>query len=333
MKGAWIALAMILACGAWADSQPPVPTATKEKSRPPQKDAQNQGHAANKDQRGTEDRPLFVKAIGVPGVEVQGGPKAEQKPDEAANKENSSPTLYRGHPADAWAAGFTGLLVLIGFVTGGILIWQSVLLRRQVKLAREEFSTTSRAFVFLEDIEPTISVYTDNPANSDPAKSEIEIPQRHKDLFVTYFAWQPKWKNAGNTPTRNMRIRVAQQFFENGGMPPEFDFVAMLPSERNFFLGPHAIAGGEVITTNSHFANMVINDGLGSDALILVFGRADYEDIFGDTHFVEWCYKVRLWRPAVENRLGRLRATFIQYGPYNRTDHGTQEHPNMEKPP
>jgi hypothetical protein len=152
MKAAWIALAMMVACGAWADSQPPIPTPTKESS-PVQKTTQTKRSATNKDQRGTEDRPLFVKVFGVPIVEVHGGPKADQKPAETANKENNGPALYRGYPADAWAALFTGALVFIGFVTGAFLICQSVLLLRQVNLARDEFRATHRPKISVRGFE------------------------------------------------------------------------------------------------------------------------------------------------------------------------------------
>jgi hypothetical protein len=306
LKTAWIALAMMVACGAWGQSQPPAPAPSKQ-SDPHQQQATHEQQPTTNSQRGTENDPFVIKI-------TDGHHTDEASPN--TENESGRKSLIWGMDPDYATAVFTGLLVAIGAATAIVLGFQSWLLRRQVNLAREDFSTTARAFVYLEDIEPTISVFTDNPAN----KGE-EIPQKWKELFITYFAWQPKWKNAGNSPTSNMKIRVAQQFFESGGMPPEFDFAAALPDERNFFLGPHATAGGEVVTTNSHFANMVINDGLGSDALIFVFGRADYEDIFRVPHFVEWCYKVRLWRPANESGLGRLRATFIQYGNYNRTDH------------
>jgi hypothetical protein len=51
--------------------------------------------------------------------------------------------------------------------------------------------------------------------------------------------------------------------------------------------------------------------------MMFVWGRADYQDVFGGTHFVEWCYQVRFSRPI---RSERLRADFIQWGEYNRTD-------------
>jgi hypothetical protein len=49
---------------------------------------------------------------------------------------------------------------------------------------------------------------------------------------------------------------------------------------------------------------------------ILIWGRADYEDIFGQKHFVEWCHELRFSRTGGE----RMRPSTIQFGKYNRTD-------------
>jgi hypothetical protein len=151
MKPAWIALAMMVACGALAESQPPAPTIPVEKSSPPQKATQKKGRAANSDQRGTEDRPLFVSVVGVPVVEVQGGPQAEQKATETANKENNGSTLYWGVAIDAWIAAFTLGLFVIGALTAIVFIFQSILLRRQlgemvkaIDLGNREFISTHR---------------------------------------------------------------------------------------------------------------------------------------------------------------------------------------------
>jgi hypothetical protein len=150
MRTAWIAFAMIVACAAWGQLQPPAPTPT-EKSSPPQKTTQNKGHAASSDQRGTEERPLFAKVSGVPVVEVQSGPKTEQKAAKTADKENDAPALYWGLPADAWAALFTLGLLITGTITAVFFIWQSMLLRRQVTLAREEFISSNRPRIILRE--------------------------------------------------------------------------------------------------------------------------------------------------------------------------------------
>jgi hypothetical protein len=54
----------------------------------------------------------------------------------------------------------------------------------------------------------------------------------------------------------------------------------------------------------------------GEEPACWIWGRADYEDIFGEPHFVEWCYQ-----PRFDAHDGKtLRVTFIQWVEYNRTD-------------
>jgi hypothetical protein len=58
----------------------------------------------------------------------------------------------------------------------------------------------------------------------------------------------------------------------------------------------------------------------GVEPMVWIWGRADYEDIFGMKHFVEWCYQPRF--DAHDGK--RLRVTFIQWGDNNRTDDSTK---------
>jgi hypothetical protein len=65
--------------------------------------------------------------------------------------------------------------------------------------------------------------------------------------------------------------------------------------------------------------NRVINDGipgLGGNPMTFVWGRADYEDVFGRPHFTKWCYVLRFERHDGE----KLRAHFIQWCDHNSTD-------------
>ena len=49
------------------------------------------------------------------------------------------------------------------------------------------------------------------------------------------------------------------------------------------------------------------------EPLFLIWGQADYEDVFEDKHTTKWCYRVRLDRHDGK----KLNATFIQWGGHN----------------
>jgi hypothetical protein len=101
------------------------------------------------------------------------------------------------------------------------------------------------------------------------------------------------------------------------GSPLPVDF-SYREKPTAFFLGPGAVEPSDVIEMTGAMAlvNWQWNPVLPSP-LMLIWGRADYRDVFGQPHFTEWCYQLRLSRPI---RTERMRAEFIQWGEYNRTD-------------
>jgi hypothetical protein len=335
MKAAWIAFALIIACSAWGQSQQPPPDPTKQGS-PVQKTTSNKGSAANQDQRGTEDRPLFVKVSGVPIVEVHGGPQAEQKPAESPEKKDDGTPHNWWFKPDALTAWFTGALVFIGFVTGGVLICQSILLRRQVNLAREEFNTTSRAFVFIDGFNTLLFTEEDvrGPAEDvELADADRSTPKLPRNLVPTFFSIQPRWKNAGSTPTKNLTTKVNWRPLELKDIGP-LEFTYKDQDERHF-LGPKSIETSTSIEIPTVYPTNLIRfmcampqiDRVGSAEYanfypwIIVWGRADYLDIFDKPHFTEWCYRIEFACPDGK----KLSTRFTQWGEHNRTDHDAQQ--------
>jgi hypothetical protein len=156
-------------------------------------------------------------------------------------------------------------------------------------------------------------------------------PGTDPTLFVTRFAVQPSWKNSGSTPTREMQIRVDFGIGLDGGLDHwgryRFD-------EERFFIGPHSVAGSNFVEIQG--LNELIQNGqagiVGLDPpLMLIWGRARYEDVFGGWHWVRWCYRVRPDRHTGE----LLRVSFIQWTTYNQSGDGdypggdAEEFPNL----
>ena len=134
MRIAWIALAMIVACGAWGQSQPPAPAPSKQ-SDPHQQQATHEQQPAAESQRGTQSAPFIVQIVD--------GKKGEQNTAKGEKESDGKSEMWR-LTSDGWTAVFTGLLVAIGGATAIVLLRQSSLLRDQVELAREEFNATHR---------------------------------------------------------------------------------------------------------------------------------------------------------------------------------------------
>jgi hypothetical protein len=177
------------------------------------------------------------------------------------------------------------------------------------KAGKEALEATERAFVFIDGFDYELSVLADQ-------MNQEELPEALKSvdprLYVTYFAIQPRWKNSGNTPTKSMTIQVNWRP-PNGTPPVVFPYEYAKP----FFLAPGATERSEIFEMPG--MNRVINDGipgLGGNPMTFVWGRADYEDVFGRPHFTKWCYVLRFERHDGE----KLRAHFIQWCDHNSTD-------------
>jgi hypothetical protein len=204
------------------------------------------------------------------------------------------------------------LLVLFsGLLFGSnVFLWRAN--NRSAGIAERALIEIERAFVSLEGFIVELSTAAD--AAIDPAF----IPERYRTdpgLCETRCALIPKWKNSGRTATKNMTIQVNW-----GG--PEWPVITIPDSfsyrriPEPFFIPP----GGEELSWEMEIppAQAIIDwsfNPVGPPPWILIWGRADYEDVFGRRHILEWCRQLRLDRHDGK----RLRATFIQWGEYNRS--------------
>jgi hypothetical protein len=201
-----------------------------------------------------------------------------------------------------------------------VIAWFTFALDRSTtslwKIEERNFRDARRAFVFLDGFSTELTTAAD--ARVVDAEN---LPKEYKSdpgLYITRFAVAPKWRNGGETQTKNMTIRV-------NWCGPIGDLVLDY-SYRNppvkLFIGPKAVEQSRFIDMPGVQALIDWSwHPIGDPPLILIWGRADYEDIFGGHHWIEWCRQLRLDRHDGRN----LRANFIQWGDYNRSDEDKRE--------
>ena len=209
--------------------------------------------------------------------------------------------------ATASIAVFTIVLVIV-------TNQQAKLTAASVAVAERALLKTERAFVYIEGFDFEISTRADGKQPLEFFEGEPEWHRTHPELAITRFAIQPRWKNGGTTPTRNMTLQVDWRG-PSEVPPPEYGYRS---TPEPFFLAPMAIEPSEIIEIPT--AAAIVNwsmKPIGDPPLILIWGRADYEDVFGVKHFVEWCYRLRLSRPVQGER---MQASTIQWGNYNHSD-------------
>jgi hypothetical protein len=186
---------------------------------------------------------------------------------------------------------------------------------KQAKIAERSLTELQRAFVFIDgfNIELTTALDSDlTPTNYQWLPTRY---QQDPGLYVSRFAAQPRWKNGGNTPTEQLTIQVHWRALAPPNPPPNYTY---REAPRPFFLAPQAVEPSDYIEMPS-VQGLIdwASNPVGVPPVVLIWGRADYLDIFGNPHFVEWCYQLRFARPR---RNDRMTADFIQWGDYNRTD-------------
>jgi hypothetical protein len=238
-------------------------------------------------------------------IEVEPSPEVV----DALAEQKATARRLAGLEPDAWVAIFTAVLAVFT-----ILLWRST--RGAARTAQEALTTIERAFVFIGGFDVELSTAADNP-DLDVNRLPPEY-QAHPELYITRLFIFPRWKNSGSTPTVEMKIRT------NGG-PAQFPAdpnAARDPvltynyNPLNFTLGPGAVetSDGIFLTSARELVDWSFHP-VGTEPLFLIFGRAEYQDVFGAQHLTEWCYKLRLERHAA----GPMTAGFVQWGPHNRS--------------
>ena len=255
------------------------------------------------DQRGTDQSPLIVKITPAPKSEANAAEEAKEREEKA--KLDTALVKFNGD-----LAFYTLILAIVAFLQFVALVAQALLLGGTLKattvaanVAKDALITTERAFVFLDDI--------DTEYSTQPRGSSSEF------RFLTL---KPRWRNSGNTPTRNMRIRINWTPWA-GDLADDFSYsYGALPV--SMFLGPKATEWSTTINVPSNVATDAFNER----SRIFIWGRVDYEDIFDNTepHFTQWCYRLVFVFPG--GAFGNpMRTQLVAFGNYNRSDEDTRE--------
>lgn len=200
------------------------------------------------------------------------------------------------------------------------LLWLST--DKLWKASDKSLRTTERAFVFPDGFTKQITV-----ASDAAPLSEVALPQgSDPSLLVTRFAVHPRWKNSGSTPTVNMKIEI--DWCGPGGSNEVGTYRS---APQNFFIGPKSSAKSDAVEMPSLSAviSSQNNPITAPGPELLIWGKATYQDIFGEEHWVEWCFKAT---PERHRKDRRLKVHFIQYGSYNRSDRDTQDSETPEAP-
>lgn len=207
---------------------------------------------------------------------------------------------------------------LFAAVAAFIIAWFTYTLDRSSsqlwRIEGRNFREAQRAFVFLDGFNVQLTTAVDS---NIPGRDFSWLPPRYQQdpgLYITRFAVQPRWKNGGSTPTEALTIQINWSG-PRGQIPPNYTY---REPPKPFFVAPRAAEPSAFIEIPP--AGTLVdwaNNPVGPPPMILIWGRADYRDVFDTPHFIEWCYELQFARPI---RSERMTASFVQWGDHNRSD-------------
>jgi hypothetical protein len=251
--------------------------------RPQEQPAQTQQTTPD-DKRGTEQSPLIVKM--VPAQKDQNDTKREDQ--ERSQKEELDRQLV---DFNGQLAKYTLWLVIVAILQFAVLGIQALVLGWTLRATNRALRITERAFVFLNEFNPGWA---------------LNIGNWHLQNFII----RPQWRNSGTTPTRNGKIKVGWEYFDNLTIPADFQYPYEGPSSP-MFLGPQGTEWSAPVKIDDHVATKAA----AATTHIFIYGRIDYEDVFRAPHFSEWCYRL-----IIERMGSDIHTQFVAFGPHNRTD-------------
>jgi hypothetical protein len=174
------------------------------------------------------------------------------------------------------------------------------------KTAREAWITTERAFVFLEDVDVS-ATYGARGSPHSPGHTGWEVRE---------FIVKPRWRNNGNTPTRDMTVLVNWTPW-GADLPEGFSYAYGEDTKpAPMYLGPEATEWSDAV----HFNAMEVTQVLEGKQSIFIWGRCDYRDVFDGTaaHHTIWCYRLIFTQTQP-----RPETQFVAFGPHNGSDQDT----------
>jgi hypothetical protein len=169
-----------------------------------------------------------------------------------------------------WPEGVTTLAVLL---TLFFIAWQAILMRQTVTASEEASKRELRAYL-------TVVI-------GDATYQERRDPDKGGDLM---FECRPMLLNTGRTPARKITFKAGAAVMASP-LPKEVHLPDS-PDEGvgDSIMGPQQNAFMSAVVDGFRPDNEVlgIKQGIGNKALY-VWGRVTYQDVFGETHFTQFC--------------------------------------------
>jgi hypothetical protein len=295
---------------AWAaNSQPPEPGAAQA-SEPPQRVAAERANQPNPDQRGAEDRPLFVKPIIPPKSEKEAAQDQQDRQEKAA--------------ADRWMEILTAAIAVIGGIQAVVFGIQARRLKQTVEAMKiidqgqsakvtESITQATRAAAAMEKVSESLAINATQIVESVKTTQTMATNQREfwTRQMRAYISVNPGAVIDQDT-TPGFRFE-AQPIVQNDGLTPAYELTFIghikllpvpLPAGFDFDLTKEESPDTRSVTTmnprNNSFM-ILTSDSYYSPSekeeyrkpggrRLYTWGNVNYKDVNGTPHTTNFCF-------------------------------------------
>jgi len=252
MKAAWIALAMMIACGALAESQPPAPTPTKV-DQPPKQQPKSKCPKSDEPSHPPDQHPPSTVFTASPSIYVEA-------PCQKNDTEKTSAPEW-------WAISINGCLLIVTFFQLLTFRRQAGIMEAQTRISVDQKNITvdlQRPYVYGRVTKPGLKPI-DTPIGPDLMRSMLE-------LCID---------NIGTTPASLTRLQWEISTAPRGGIAPAIDLTIL--GGRELPVGTVAIKGEPFFETEKLALRFIEekNDIIELKRTVWVVGFVRYVHIFG----------------------------------------------------
>lgn len=255
-------LILLIMWSVYAQSQNPVMSPYKG-TKPEQSQANTSHKQTDADKQGAPNRLVLIKK--APPIDIN------KKPTNVTEKSNNKST-------PDYIPLFTGLLVLVGFLQLGVFSLQAHRLRQSIDEMKKAAEAAQKSADFLPTVERAyvfVTIKAEEMKFIDQFAGEPIY-----DFRITIMMW-----NYGKTPAVINRI-LKKIYFDEPLIPdtegPEVPSGIVLGTGNN---GSVPIPHYEEIDETKRKGIIIC------DIIPYCCGRIEYEDIFGNSHFTDFCWE------------------------------------------
>ncbi len=231
--------------------------------------------------------PITVLAILLLAILVVSSytrPRHQGSKDEVNQAQTADPPVGLSRLV-AWPEGVTVLALVL---TLFFIAWQAMLTRQAILSSEESSKIELRAYI----------VVVLNSGSYQDHDNEIK------------FEGSPAIQNTGKTPAHNVKYRTNSAVIKEP-LAPRYNFAPGQDAAGEYVLGMNQNYVLHIVAQDFVDPKDVTDIMEGKGRAFYYWGVIDYDDVFGESHFTEFCHRIFFYPDTEKPGQFRVNGTYI----------------------